>query len=144
MPLTDLEALDLFVDLADELAATRLIRAGFETSLVIRAGGLGRMTVTAPAPDEDDFRSMLLALRKLIADGEPTHIGRIHNLIEKHVLDPALVAAARESRSILAGATAGAAAKPKDAEARGPGLLSRRPDTRRNRRHVPQWAVLPR
>jgi hypothetical protein len=33
MALTNLEALDLFVDLADELAATRLIQAGFETSL---------------------------------------------------------------------------------------------------------------
>lgn len=59
-------------------------------------------------PDEDDFRSMLLALRPLISEGEQTYIGYIYNLIEKHVTDPSLVDDGRRSRALLDDAKRGA------------------------------------
>jgi len=52
-------------------------------------------------PDEDDFRSMLMALRPVISEGEETYIGHIYNLIERHVTDPSLVGDGRRSRALL-------------------------------------------
>ena len=54
--LPPLDQLELFVELADELAATRLVSNGFSVALEVRAGG-GPISVKTPIPDEDDFRS---------------------------------------------------------------------------------------
>jgi hypothetical protein len=119
---TDLEVLDVFVELADDLGRTRLVQQGFETSLVIRGGGKPSLVVQSPEPDEDDFRSMLLALRQLIAEGSETQMNRIYNLIEAHVSDPALVQDARDSRSIMSAAAAGASGATSRDPSLSPGL----------------------
>jgi hypothetical protein len=106
--MTELEQLDYFVEAADELARTRLIQNGFETSLRIHGGGTPPVTVVTSMPDEDDFRSMLMALRPLISEGDETYIGHIYNLIESHVTDPSLVRDGRRSRALLDDAKRGA------------------------------------
>jgi hypothetical protein len=64
--------------------------------------------VEQPEPDEEDFRSFLLALRPFISKGEAVHIDRIYNLIETNVTHPVLVDAARSSRKTLKAAATGA------------------------------------
>jgi hypothetical protein len=113
-PLAPSDAFDLFVEKAKELASRRLIQDGFETGLVIRAGGAEGLSVEQPEPDEEDFRSFLLALRPFISKGEAIYIDRIYNLIETNVSDPALRAAARSSRETLKAAASGAEFKIND------------------------------
>lgn len=107
-PLAPADAFDLFIEKAKELASRRLIQDGFETGLVIRGGGADGLSVEQPEPDEEDFRSFLLALRPFLSNGEAVHIDWIYNLIEINVTDPVLVDAARSSRKTLKAAATGA------------------------------------
>lgn len=97
-----------FVRAAGELADTRLVQQGFQTELVIRAGGAPSWSVTTPMPDEDDFRSMLLALRPFLSKDEDVAIDGVYNLLELWLTDVQLVVAIRQSRESLADAKKGA------------------------------------
>ena len=83
-----------------------MVRSGFDTDIVIRAGG-GPATVTWNRPDEEDFQAFLVDLRPFISDGEPVFLNRFYNLIERHVTDAGLREEARRSREILRDVEAG-------------------------------------
>ena len=80
------DCLDLFLRRIDELRATRLIQSGALSDafhLGTTAGGPAIFSVSVP--DEDHFRSFLLAFRHLVAEREPAKLDRVANILLQHL-----------------------------------------------------------
>lgn len=80
--MSDRDRVDRFLRRVDELHTTRLVRSGALSNafhLGARAGQPPVMSVSVP--DEDDFRSFLMAFRHLVATKEPSNFDRIANLL---------------------------------------------------------------
>jgi len=87
----DADKLRLFIAKADELRERRLLRTeinlGFHLSWSEEAKDF--RAVPASQIDEEDLRSMLMALRMFIAKNEPININHILNICEKRCTDSA-------------------------------------------------------
>jgi hypothetical protein len=76
------ECLDLFLRRVDELRATKLIQSGALSDAFhfgTTAGGPAILSVSVP--DEDYFRSFLLAFRHPVAAKEPATLDRVANVL---------------------------------------------------------------
>jgi hypothetical protein len=79
------EHFGLFVTRADGLSRMPIISSQGLSNEWSISMGVGQPTVfTAVQPDEDQFRSYLMAFCKFISKGEPLFVGSVHNLCHKH------------------------------------------------------------
>jgi hypothetical protein len=86
------ERLDLedFVNRVERLVRTRFVqrsaRAAITIEFDVKKGG----RMLAEQPDEEEFSAFLGVLRPLISRGERLFIGRIHNILQRRLVDPEL------------------------------------------------------
>jgi hypothetical protein len=96
---TPIEQLQLFCHHAEQVRQLKLVRKRWGTSLTLRGSrASGVMTISHSQPDEEELRSLLLALRKFVADKEPTFLNRVYNLCEQHITSDFLKADLRKAR----------------------------------------------
>jgi hypothetical protein len=82
---TPIEELQLFCYQAEQVRQLKLVRKRWSTSLTLRASRAGGATFSLTEPDEEELRSLLLALRRFVADSEPTFLNHVYNLCEQHI-----------------------------------------------------------
>lgn len=94
------ERFDLFLNRANELLATRLVRTeGLSLSWQIEFSRQEGVRSTARALDADDFRSFLMVLRPFISDGEPVYVRWVHNALAENLRGDPLVTRLGEARA---------------------------------------------
>jgi hypothetical protein len=100
--MSDKEKLKLFLHRVEDLRNTRLIQLGYDSGFTIswteEEGGL---EFNFKHPDEELFRSMLLALRHFILKKEPTYIYRIYNICYRYLTNEKHMEYLVKSRTIL-------------------------------------------
>ena len=92
------DQLELFLARADELASTRLLRAGFNASFNINWDHAQGTIFQTHEPDEDDLRAFLLTFRQFISNDEPVYLFKIYSLCYQHITNEELKANLVESR----------------------------------------------
>lgn len=79
------ETFELFIERTDELSRMRIIRnQGLSNEWSVSMGQNQPTVFRSVQPDEEDFRSYLMAFRKFVSKEEPVFIGYIHGLCYKH------------------------------------------------------------
>jgi hypothetical protein len=82
----DREKLELFLKLMKEMRDTSLAKKGFSVKHSYRWNKSdGILHVDLEQPDEDDLRSFLLTLRKILSKNEDAYIQTIHRIFYKRV-----------------------------------------------------------
>jgi hypothetical protein len=81
----DSDRLGLFVQKARELADTRLLRSGFQSTFSINWDRVAGTTFGLSEVDEDDLRSCLLSLRQFVAPGESINLLAIYNVCQRRL-----------------------------------------------------------
>lgn len=90
----------LFVWRTDELLGTRVLREGAPLNWTINYDRLRGARFAATEPHPDDLRSFLTVLRHFLLEKEPTHIGKIYNLCERHIASDELKSYLRDARKM--------------------------------------------
>ncbi|BAN03972.1 hypothetical protein [Ilumatobacter coccineus] len=84
--MTDSAEIDLFLEVLREIEGTRLVKSGALSDAFYAAATTGMHGIfSVSVPDDDDFRSFLLALRKLLLQGDLTNIDRAANVVRKRL-----------------------------------------------------------
>ncbi|MDX6451420.1 MAG: hypothetical protein QOH16_1469 [Gaiellaceae bacterium] len=83
---------------ADQLKQEPLARTGWDNSYKL-SGGVGRgLSMTVNEPDETQFRSLLVSLRRFVSPKDPVFLNRIYNLCEQHIASDELKSLVRDAR----------------------------------------------
>jgi hypothetical protein len=73
----DADRIEAFVRIVSAIAGRRAVRDGFKASFSITADQGGELAMKHAGPDPEDYRSLLLDLRKLIAQHSNTHFPKV-------------------------------------------------------------------
>jgi hypothetical protein len=85
---SEIDSLQLFVVRANELLERRMFAEGIPELKIDTTVKLGKeITVETNFPDEEDFRSALLAIRLFYSNDEPTQFNKICNILYKKLVD---------------------------------------------------------
>lgn len=108
-PVTDEQRLHLFCGLVDRAVQRRAIQERtISAKWNIKLGGPGApMTVTSDLGDEEDAQGLMLPVRQLLMNGEPTQFYAIANIVERVVVDDELRESNRVNRDSWKRLTAG-------------------------------------
>lgn len=83
---------------ADRLKEEPLARSGWDNSYKL-SSGIGRgLSLSVNQPDETQFRSLLVALRRFVSPSERAFLNRIYNLCEQHITSDELKNLLRDAR----------------------------------------------
>jgi len=84
----ELDQLRAFVSRATSLLERRLLTSGgLDASWSINFNHATGLRFTAAEPDEEDLRSFMLDFRQFTMTGEPVHLGRIMNVLERRLTE---------------------------------------------------------
>lgn len=92
------EQLRYFCYEADKLRQEPLVRKGWDNSFTLNFDRTRGLSMALRQPEELEFRSLLLALRRFVAAGEPVFLDRIYNLCERHITSDHLRDLFRDAR----------------------------------------------
>jgi hypothetical protein len=85
---SEIDSLQLFVVKANELLGRRMFTEGMPELEINTTVELGKeITVETKFPDEEDFRSALLAIRFFYMNDEPTCFFKVCNILRKTLID---------------------------------------------------------
>lgn len=74
---TDADRIDAFLRVGDAILARRALQSGFRASFSVDfQQGVG-LRIRQDGPDHEDYRSLLLDLRKLITEDSPSHFPNV-------------------------------------------------------------------
>lgn len=93
-----IEELSNFCHQADQLRNEPLVRAGWDNSFSLRFDRTAGLRTVVRQPNETALRSLLLALRRFVAQGEPVHLDRLYNVCETAITSDRLRAFLRDAR----------------------------------------------
>lgn len=76
----DIEDVHRFLFEADRLRQEPLTNGAFNVGLTIQFEQMKGLSFQLQHPEERDLRSLLLQLRRFVAQGDPTNLGHVHNV----------------------------------------------------------------
>jgi hypothetical protein len=92
------ERFGLFVDRAEQLDRTTLVRNRFASQLKVHFEQRLPPVISTVEPNEDSLRSFLLLFRQFLLADDPVFISAIFNLAERHLTSDELRDGIREAR----------------------------------------------
>jgi hypothetical protein len=97
---SDLERLQLFAQMTEELRASRLMQSRPDIGLTINWNPEEGMQTEVQQPDEEELRSFLMTFRKFFSEGEDVHFNAICNIAERRLEDDELRERLRAAREL--------------------------------------------
>jgi hypothetical protein len=98
---SDVERIQLFLDLADQLEQTKFVREGGEVGLKFDWRKDQPAMFTLKEPDEETLRSFLMLLRKFLAEESDAYLFRIYSICDRRLRNEDIGQEVRRARAAL-------------------------------------------